>query len=203
MSAAARDAGVVLHAGSIIERPGGGEVGPDGHGLWNTSLVYGPDGSLLATYRKVHRFGFGAGEPKLLDAGEDVVVVDLPLREGGSVRTGLSTCYDLRFPELYRRQVDAGATLFVVPAAWPAARVRHWTLLAHARAVEDQCVVVACNTAGTHAGTEMGGHSQVVSATGEALAMAGTDEQVLSVEVDLDAVAAWREQFPVLRDRRL
>ena len=203
MSAAARDAGVVLHAGSIIERPAGGEVGPDGHGLWNTSLVYGPDGSLLAAYRKVHRFGFGAGEPKLLDAGGDVVVVDLPLGDGGSVRTGLSTCYDLRFPELYRRQVDAGATLFVVPAAWPAARVRHWTLLAHARAVEDQCVVVACNTAGTHAGTEMGGHSQVVSATGEALAMAGTDEQVLSVEVDLDAVAAWREQFPVLRDRRL
>ncbi|MFC8504263.1 carbon-nitrogen family hydrolase [Pedococcus sp. NPDC057267] len=203
MSAAARDAGVVLHAGSIIERPRGGEVGPDGHGLWNTSLVYGPDGGLLAAYRKVHRFGFGAGEPKLLDAGQDVVVVDLPLRDGGSVRAGLSTCYDLRFPELYRRQVDAGATLFVVPAAWPAARVRHWTLLAHARAVEDQCVVVACNTAGTHAGTEMGGHSQVVSATGEALAMAGTDEQVLSVEVDLDAVAAWREQFPVLQDRRL
>ena len=203
MSAAARDAGVVLHAGSIIERPRGGEVGPDGHGLWNTSLVYGPDGGLLAAYRKVHRFGFGAGEPALLDAGEDVVVVDLPLRDGGSVRAGLSTCYDLRFPELYRRQVDAGATLFVVPAAWPAARVRHWTLLAHARAVEDQCVVVACNTAGTHAGTEMGGHSQVVSATGEALAMAGTGEQVLSVEVDLGAVAAWREQFPVLRDRRL
>ena len=203
MSAAARDAGVVLHAGSIIERPGGGEVGPDGHGLWNTSLVYGPDGGLLAAYRKVHRFGFGAGEPRLLDAGEEVVAVDLPLRDGGSVRTGLSTCYDLRFPELYRRQVDAGATLFVVPAAWPAARVRHWTLLAHARAVEDQCVVLACNTAGTHAGTEMGGHSQVVSATGEALAMAGADEQVLSVEVDLDAVTAWREQFPVLRDRRL
>jgi predicted amidohydrolase len=203
MSAAARDAGVVLHAGSIIERPADGEVGSDGHGLWNTSLVYGPDGGLLAAYRKVHRFGFGAGEPRLLDAGEEVVVVDLPLRDGGSVRTGLSTCYDLRFPELYRQQVDAGATLFVVPAAWPAARVRHWTLLAHARAVEDQCVVVACNTAGTHAGTEMGGHSQVVSATGEALAMAGTDEQVLSVEVDLDAVATWREQFPVLRDRRL
>ena len=203
MSAAARDAGVVLHAGSIVERPADGEVGPEGHGLWNTSLVYAADGSLLTAYRKVHRFGFGAGEPRLMDAGEEVVVVDLPLRDGGSVRVGLSTCYDLRFPELYRRQVDDGATVFVVPAAWPAARVRHWTLLAHARAVEDQCVVVACNTAGTHAGTEMGGHSQVVSATGEALGMAGTDEQVLSVEVDLDAVTAWREQFPVLRDRRL
>ena len=200
MSAAARDAGVMLHAGSIVERPTSGEVGIDGHGLWNTSLVYGPDGGLVAAYRKIHRFGFGAGEPKLMDPGEDIVLVDLP---GGVGKAGLSTCYDLRFPELYRRQLDAGATVFVIPAAWPAARVRHWTLLAHARAIEDQCVVIACNTAGTHAGTAMGGHSQVVSASGEALAMAGTAEEVLSVDVDLDAVTTWREQFPVLRDRRL
>jgi predicted amidohydrolase len=200
MSAAARDAGVMLHAGSIVERPSSGEVGLDGHGLWNTSLVYGPDGGLLAAYRKIHRFGFGAGEPKLMDPGEDIVLVDLP---GGVGKAGLSTCYDLRFPELYRRQLDAGATVFIVPAAWPAARVRHWTLLAHARAVEDQCVVIACNTAGTHAGTAMGGHSQVVSASGEALAMAGTSEEVLSVDIGLDAVTTWREQFPVLRDRRL
>ena len=169
MSAAARDAGVMLHAGSIVERPADGETGPEGRGLWNTSLVYAADGSLAAAYRKIHRFGFGAGEPRLMDAGEDVVLVDLP----GGARAGLSTCYDLRFPELYRRQLDSGATVFVVPAAWPRARVRHWTLLAHARAVEDQCVVIACNTAGTHAGTRMGGHSQVVDAKGEALAMAG------------------------------
>ncbi|WP_406832974.1 carbon-nitrogen family hydrolase [Pedococcus sp. KACC 23699] len=200
MARAARDAGVVLHAGSIVERPRDGETGPEGRGLWNTSLVYAADGSLVATYRKIHRFGFGAGEPRLMDAGEDIVLVDLP---GGVGRAGLSTCYDLRFPELYRLQLDAGATAFVVPAAWPAARVRHWTLLAHARAIEDQCVVIACNTAGTHAGTEMGGHSQVISASGEALAMAGTSEQVLSVEVDMDAVTTWREQFPVLQDRRL
>jgi predicted amidohydrolase len=200
MSQAARDAGVMLHAGSIVERPADGATGPEGRGLWNTSLVYGPDGDLVATYRKIHRFGFGAGEPRLMDAGEDVVLVDLP---GGAGRAGLSTCYDLRFPELYRRQLDAGATAFIVPAAWPAARVRHWTLLAHARAVEDQCVVIACNTAGTHAGTPMGGHSQVIDAQGEALAMAGTSEQVLSVEVDMRAVTAWREQFPVLQDRRL
>ncbi|QGN58567.1 nitrilase-related carbon-nitrogen hydrolase [Nostocoides sp. HKS02] len=200
MSAAARDAQVMLHAGSIVERPSSGEVGSDGRGLWNTSLVYAADGRLVAAYRKIHRFGFGAGEPALMDAGEDVVLVDLPDAAG---RAGLSTCYDLRFPELYRRQVDAGATAFIIPAAWPAARVRHWTLLAHARAIEDQCVVIACNTAGTHAGTEMGGHSQVVSATGESLAMAGTAEQVLSVEVDMSAVATWREQFPVLQDRRL
>jgi len=200
MAAAARDAGVMLHAGSIVERPADGETGPEGRGLWNTSLVFSAQGELVATYRKIHRFGFGAGEPRLMDAGQDLVLVDLP---GGQGRAGLSTCYDLRFPELYRRQLDAGATCFVIPAAWPMARVRHWTLLAHARAVEDQCVVIACNTAGTHAGTEMGGHSQVVMPTGDALAMAGTQEQVLSVDIDLGAVAEYRNAFPVLADRRL
>ena len=82
-------------------------------------------------------------------------------------------------------------------------RVEHWTLLGRARAVEDQCVVLQCNTAGTHAGHEMGGHSQVVDATGKVLAAAGADEQVLSIEIDTSAVAAWREAFPVLADRRL
>jgi predicted amidohydrolase len=199
MSSAAREARVMLHAGSIVERPSDGETGPEGKGLWNTSLVFAADGRRVAAYRKIHRFGFGAGEPKLMDAGEDIVMVDLP----GGARAGLSTCYDLRFPELYRLQLDAGATVFLVPAAWPAARVRHWTLLAHARAVENQCVVIACNTAGTHAGTQMGGHSQVVMPTGDALAMAGTDEQVLSVEVELAAVDEYRRAFPVLADRRL
>jgi predicted amidohydrolase len=205
MSASARDAGVMLHAGSIVERPGAGVRGPDGKQLWNTSLVFAADGSLLATYRKIHRFGFGQGEPLLMEAGQALALVDVPDSSppGGAVRAGLSTCYDLRFPELYRAQLDAGAKLFVIPAAWPAARVRHWTLLAHARAIENQCVVVACNTAGTHAGVQMGGHSQVVLPTGDVVAMAGGDEQVLSVEVDLSVVDDYRASFPVLRDRRL
>jgi predicted amidohydrolase len=234
MSAAARGAGVMLHAGSIVERPADGLAGPEGKHLWNTSLVFAADGSLVATYRKIHRFGHGQGEPLLMEAGDALSLVDVPdsgssdpsdsgSSDSGSsdpagsgssaasspslvagvARAGLSTCYDLRFPELYRAQLDAGATLFVIPAAWPAARVRHWTLLAHARAIENQCVVVACNTAGTHAGVEMGGHSQVVLPTGDVLAMAGSDEQVLSVEVDMEVVNEYRTSFPVLGDRRL
>jgi predicted amidohydrolase len=205
MSAAARDAGVMLHAGSIIERHADGGPGPEGKHLWNTSLVFAEDGSLAATYRKIHRFGFGQGEPRLLEAGDALSLVDVPDpgSDAGVARGALSTCYDLRFPELYRAQLDAGATLFVIPAAWPSARVRHWTLLAHARAIENQCVVVACNTAGTHAGVQMGGHSQVVLPTGDVVAMAGSDEQVLSVEVDMATVAAYRTSFPVLGDRRL
>ena len=203
MSAAARDAGVVLHAGSIVERPADGERGAEGKDLWNTSLVFGADGGLLATYRKIHRFGFAQGEPSLMEAGDEVAVVDLPDGAGGTVRAGLSTCYDLRFPELYRAQLDAGATVFVIPASWPMARVGHWTLLARARAVENQCVVLACNAAGPNAGTVMGGASAVVLPTGEVAAAAGSEEQVLSVEVDMSATTSLRETFPVLRDRRL
>ncbi len=202
MTDLARSAGVTLHAGSFVERLP--EPGPDGNDLANTSLLLSAEGERLAVYRKVHRFGFGSGEPKLMEAGTEVVVVDLPAGDGTTVRAGLSTCYDLRFPELYRRLLEAGAELFVVPAAWPAARVEHWRLLGRARAVENQCVVVQGNTAGTHAGFEMGGHSQVVAATGEVLAEASGDSQeVLSVDVDLAATAEYRRAFPVLGDRRL
>jgi predicted amidohydrolase len=140
-----------------------------------------------------------------MEAGESLSLVDVPVSwpTAAVVRAGLSTCYDLRFPELYRAQLDVGATLFVIPAAWPAARLKHWTLLARARAIENQCVVVACNTAGAHAGVQMGGHSQIVLPTGDVLAAAGSDEQVLSVEVDMSVVANYRTSFPVLRDRRL
>lgn len=202
MAALARELGSSLHAGSFVERLTA--PGAEGNELANTSLLFGADGSPLVAYRKIHRFGFGSGEPKLMEAGSEIVLVDLPDGSGSSVRAGISTCYDLRFPELYREQVARGAQLFVVPAAWPLARVEHWQLLGRARAVENQCVVVQCNTGGTHGGYEMGGHSQVVSARGEVLGIApDTGEHVLSVEVDLGEIARYREQFPVLTDRRL
>lgn len=198
LAAAARDAGVWLHGGSIAEHPASGETGPEGKSLWNTSVLLAPDGSVAATYRKIHRFGFAGGEPKLMEAGTDIVVTEI-----AGVRAGLSTCYDLRFPELYRAQVDHGATVFVIPAAWPEARVDAWSLLLRARAIEDQCFVIGCNTAGTHANTAMGGRSAVIAPTGEVLAEAGTDEEVLRVDIDPAAVDEFRKAFPVLRDRRL
>ncbi len=202
---AAREIGAVVHAGSIVERAAeGADRGETGRGLWNTSVVLGADGAVLASYRKIHRFGFGQGEPALMEAGTDVVTVDLPLGAGGAPATiGLATCYDLRFPEQFRRLLDAGARAVLVPAAWPAPRVEAWTLLGRARAIEDQLVLVQCNTGGTHGGLPMGGHSQVVDATGRVLAEAGTDEEVLVVDLDLAAVDAWRADFPVLADRRL
>lgn len=200
LAEATREIGAVLHAGSVVERTD--EPGPDGRHLWNTSVVLGPDGERVASYRKVHRFGFGQGEPRLMEAGADLVVADLPA-PADALTIGLSTCYDLRFPELYRGLVDLGAQLFLVPAAWPAARVEAWRLLLRARAIEDQCFVVACNTAGTHAGLQMGGRSAVIDPWGTVLAEAGTEEEVLSVDIDPGLVASARRDFPVLTDRRL
>lgn len=197
MSALAAECGILLHAGSIVERLE--TPGPEGKSLANTSLLFGADGSRIVTYRKIHRFGFGSVEPQVMEAGAEVVLVELPSGE----RAALSTCYDLRFPELYRRQLDSDALLFIIPAAWPTARVAAWTLLGQARAIENQCFVLACNTAGTHGGVEMGGHSQVVAPTGEVVASAGSEQEILDLVIDLDDVAAARQAFPVLGDRRL
>ncbi|WP_416519481.1 carbon-nitrogen family hydrolase [Streptomyces achromogenes] len=191
MAKAASDAGVWLHAGSIPERDPGGT-------LYNTSLVFSPSGELAAAYRKIHRFGFDKGEAVLMGAGRDLVTVRLP-----DTTLGVATCYDLRFPELFRALADAGAETLVIPAGWPERRRAHWTLLARARAVENQAFVLACGTAGTHAGVPQAGHSIVVDPWGEVLAEAGPGEEVLTVDIDPAKPAATREQFPALKDRVL
>ncbi|MFI9755568.1 carbon-nitrogen family hydrolase [Streptomyces collinus] len=199
MAKAASDAGVWLHAGSIPERTASDSGSAAGDGpLYNTSLVFSPSGDLAAAYRKIHRFGFDKGEAVLMGAGSELVTVRLP-----ETTLGLSTCYDLRFPELYRGLVDAGAETLVVSAGWPERRRSHWTLLAQARAVENQSFLLACATAGTHAGVTQAGHSIVVDPWGEVLAQAGAGEEVLTVEFDPGKVAATREQFPALKDRML
>jgi predicted amidohydrolase len=191
MRDAARSASVVLHAGSFIER------GDDGS-LTNTSVIFERDGSLNAVYRKIHLFGFTDGEPKYLVGGNDIVVADTSVG-----RLGLTTCYDLRFPELYRRLTDRQCDVFVVPAAWPQARVGHWTVLAQARAIENQTPLIAVNTAGTHGGVAMGGRSIIVDALGAVLAEADESEQILRAEVNAAATSDWRERFPALGDRKL
>lgn len=191
MSAAARDAGVWLHAGSVVERD------PDGP-LYNTSLLFAPDGELRAAYRKIHCFGFDRGEAAVMTGGGQIVTADLP-----QAVLGLATCYDLRFPEQFRLLVDAGAEVLVVPAGWPARRLAHWQVLVQARAIESQAYVLACGTAGTHADVEQAGHSMVVDPWGVVLAEAGPGEQSLTVELEPSLVAATRKDFPVLRDRVL
>ncbi|PCG84132.1 carbon-nitrogen hydrolase [Streptomyces sp. WZ.A104] len=191
MAKAAAEAGVWLHAGSFVERAEDGT-------LYNTSLVFSPQGERSAVYRKIHRFGFDQGEAVMMGAGEELVTVTLP-----QTTLGLATCYDLRFPEQFRGLVDAGAETLVVAAGWPERRRAHWTLLAQARAVENQAYVLALGTAGTHADVPQAGHSIVVDPWGEVLAEAGPDEEILTVEFDPSKVHTTREQFPALKDRRL
>ncbi|GAA3012868.1 carbon-nitrogen family hydrolase [Streptomyces fulvorobeus] len=191
MAKAAADAGVWLHAGSFVERAADGV-------LFNTSLVFSPEGERVASYRKIHLFGFDEGEAVMMGAGEELVTAALP-----QTTLGLATCYDLRFPELFRGLVDAGAETLVVAAGWPERRRAHWTLLARARAVENQAYVLAVGTAGTHAGVPQAGHSIAVDPWGEVLAEAGAGEEILTVEFDPARTAATRDQFPALKDRRL
>lgn len=190
LAQAAKDAGVLLHGGSILER--------DGDKLYNTAVLIGAEGDLRATYRKIHRFGFDAGEAVLLAAGDTFLTLT-----GGPLPMGVATCYDLRFPELFRKFTDAGAGMFVISASWPARRREHWRLLARARAVENLAYVVACGSSGTQAGVEQAGHSVIIDPWGEILAEAGNGPGVLDVEIDPDRVAAIRAEFPALRDRRL
>lgn len=198
-AAAAKELGAIVHAGSIVERGrSGADFGARGRGLWNTSLVFGPEGQSLATYRKIHPFGFGEGEAELLEAGSFAKSVPT-----GSFTMGLATCYDLRFPELFRLLVADGVDLFVIPAAWPAERAKHWRLLGRARALENQAFVAQCNMVGVNGGLVLGGHSQVVNPEGDVMVSAGSGEEILTVDIDIAEAVRFRQSFPVLTDRRL
>ncbi|EGX56799.1 hydrolase [Streptomyces zinciresistens K42] len=191
MSAAARDAGVWLHAGSIVERDADGT-------LYNTALLFDRTGHLAGHYRKIHRYGFDTGEATLMGGGGDIVTVPTEL---GVI--GLAICYDLRFPELFRALLDAGAELVVVPAAWPAARLTHWRLLTRTRALEEQVHLLACCATGSHGGMDQGGHSAAIDPWGTVLAEAGRAEETVTADLDPDEVARIRTDLPVLRDRVL
>ena len=190
IQAMAAAAATWVHAGSYAESL------PDGR-TFNTAVLIGPAGEIVATYRKRHLFGFETGERTLMSSGDALVVVETPLGA-----TGLATCYDLRFPEMFRDLVDAGAQTFLLASGWPTPRIEHWRVLARARAIEDLAWVVACNGIGSHAGITLGGHSTVVDPQGRVVAEAGEGEEIVIVDIDPAASTQWREAFPALGDRR-
>lgn len=191
LSEASATLGTCVHAGSLVEAAN--------DRLYNTSVLFGPDGEVLALYRKMHLFGFNSREQQLLAPGDDVVVADTPLG-----RLGLAVCYDLRFPELFRRMTELGAIGFVVASAWPHPRVEAWSTLLRARALENQAFLFACNGAGpTDSGSVLCGRSAVIDPWGVPIAALGDDPGVSSVSVDLADVHASRQRFPALADRRL
>jgi predicted amidohydrolase len=190
LAQAAKDAGVLLHGGSIVERAG--------DDLYNTSVLLGDHGDLRAIYRKIHRFGFAEGEATLMTAGDEFLTLT-----GSQLTMGIATCYDLRFPELFRKLTEAGAQMFVIASSWPQRRLEHWRLLTRARAVENLAYVVATDACGEHAGVMQAGHSVVIDPWGEVIAEAGTEPVVLDVTIDAVKVDRVRADFPALRDRRL
>jgi len=174
--------------GSLLEARGGR--------YYNCFALYAPDGALAGAYRKVHLFRL-MDEEKYLAPGEEAVALDLPWG-----KTGLAICYDLRFPELFRRYALAGARLMLLPAEWPHPRRLHWQTLLRARAIENQCFVAACNRVGATGAAAFFGSSAVIDPWGETLVEAGETEALLTVSIDLALVETVRQRIPVFEDRR-
>jgi deaminated glutathione amidase len=196
----ARDLGITLHVGSLFERADE----PDK--AYNTSVVLAPSGEIIATYRKVHLFdvdvpgGIEHRESRHIAPGDQLVLAHV---DGFTL--GLSVCFDLRFPELYRELSLAGATVLAVPSSFAVATGRvHWTTLLVARAIENHAFVIAAAQAGTTSeGVSSYGHSMIIDPWGEILAESGFDsEDVLIATIDLEQVEARRSQIAVLELRR-
>ena len=200
LGAVARELGVWLVAGSLHERADGERR------VFNTSCLVDPRGEIVARYRKLHLFD--------VDLPGRVVIQESATRAPGAEvvaaatdlgTLGLSICYDLRFPELYRRLSLSGAEVLLVPSAFTfPTGAAHWEVLLRARAVENQCYLIAANQAGrSPQGVADWGDSMVVDPWGRVLARAGEGEAVVSAEIDLDYLARVRRELPALAHARL
>lgn len=200
MGAVARDAGVWLVMGSMLEQ------GPGDGRCWNTSVLVSPAGAIVARYRKIHLFDVElpgrvcVRESDARAPGSDVVTAATEL---GTI--GMSICYDLRFPELYRRLVAGGAELLTLPSAFTfVTGAAHWTVLCRARAIESQCYLLAANQTGPSAhGHQDFGHSMIVDPWGTVLAEAPEGEGLAIAEIDRDYISRVRHEMPCLDHRRL
>ncbi|MBM4379384.1 MAG: carbon-nitrogen hydrolase family protein [Deltaproteobacteria bacterium] len=200
MAALAREEGVALLAGSILE------TGAPGGRLYNTSVLFAPDGARLSVYRKIHLFDVEVGdgvryrESDAVAAGESLACADTP-----AGRLGLSICYDLRFPELYRALADQGATLLAVPAAFTLMTGKdHWEVLLRARAIENQAWVMAPAQHGRHGEKRQTyGHALVADPWGLVVARASDGEGMALADADPAITARIRRDLPALQHRRL
>jgi len=195
----AAELGIDLVAGSIAERRGADERNG------NTCVHIGPDGRDRAVYRKLHMFDVCVGGREYRESDTDAPgdeIVATTLADG--TRIGLTICYDLRFPELYRRLAVDGAQLITIPSAFTEPTTHdHWPILARARAIENQCFIVAANQVGRHApGLRSGGRSMIVDPWGVVLAQAPDVETHIVADLDFDRLAAIRRDLPSLANRR-
>lgn len=201
LSKIAKENDIWLLAGSIPILPKKNDAK-----IFNASILYDNRGNVKATYNKIHLFDVkiqgGAvsyNESKVVYGGNEVICVDSPFG-----KLGLSICYDLRFPELYRILVEKGAQILFVPAAFTKfTGSAHWEILLRARAIENFCYVVSSNQTGTHVNDKSSyGHSMVINPWGEKIAQLDEEEGVLIADINLDEIKKYRESIPALENRK-
>ncbi|MCS0592017.1 carbon-nitrogen hydrolase family protein [Massilia norwichensis] len=197
MAAQAREHGFWLIGGTLPLASG------DAGRVLNTTLVYDPQGQAVSRYDKIHLFGFTKGEESYDEARTIVPGAAVGSFEAPFGRVGLSVCYDLRFPELYRAMGECA--LIVVPAAFThTTGMAHWEVLLRARAIENQCYVLASAQGGTHRnGRRTFGHSMLIDPWGEVVGQVAEGEGVVVGEIDTDFLAQVRQSLPALKHRKL
>lgn len=177
--------------GGLATRPVSGMPGR------NELAVFSPEGKQIARYQKNHTFSY-TGESGFYERGDDIITFGWA---GFTVCPVI--CYDLRFPELFRRGVAQGANFFPVIANWPIARIDHWTTLLRARAIENQAIVAGVNRIGLDPKYTYPGRSMIINHQGHTLAEADEKEAIISAQPDILTLKHWREDFPALKDARL
>lgn len=170
----------------IIER--------DGDKVYNSLVHFDNKGLITARYRKIHLFSL-AEEEKNYTPGKEKIITKI-----GETRTGLSICYDLRFPELYRYYAKQGTDFIVDIASWPVKRIEHWKALLKARAIENQCYVAGVNRVGEDAYHQYNGSSIVYNPMGEIIAFSENNEKIIQAELDFDYLEKVRKGFGFLND---
>jgi deaminated glutathione amidase len=205
----ARSLGLWLVGGTLPLTSPATEL-PDVARVSNSSLVFSPDGACVARYDKIHLFRFDNGqerydESQVLNPGSELVTFDLPSKDGHSWRIGLSVCYDLRFPELYRAYASVGAHLMLVPSAFTYTTGQdHWEVLLRARAIENLSFVAAAAQGGRHDNQRRTwGHAMLIDPWGKLLAQQAQDAGVVLADLDFDTLAACRTRLPALQHRVL
>jgi len=169
----------------------------DGENIYNSLVHFDSLGLIRARYRKIHPFSY-AKEDQFYNAGNETVITQID-----KIKFGLSVCYDLRFPELYRLYAKERVEVLVDIANWPIPRIDHWETLLKARAIENQCFMVGVNRVGTDPFNSYNGCSAVFDPMGNEIILVENEEKIIEAEIDLEKVSATRSKLPFLQNIRL
>lgn len=180
---------IYIHMGSFIEK--------QDEKYFNTSLMINPLGEVIGVYRKIHLFTYKSREAEILKGGNKKATFEI---ENNTF--GLATCYDLRFPELFRSYLAQKTSCFLVPSAWPLKRLEHYRLFCQSRAIENLSFLISPNCCGGNDNKKLAGHSMIVDPFGEIIAEGHEEECMIKANIDMSKVDYWRTNFSALNDRK-